>query len=271
MSDYKGFKEVSLNNSEMSDFYSDLSDNHFGCLINEYLIIKDSDSNVVDYYRWDGKAFQRVTSRQINNVWLGKVKPRNPQQVLAIDMLMNMDITVNVLSGKAGSGKSMLMINAAMDLAKSGKFEKIVYVRNNIEVRDTKQLGALPGDAFDKLQPFYSGLADHVGDIFMFRNVFEFIHLGYMRGRDIKNRIVMVNEAENLTSEHCEMLIARIADGSQIWFDGDAKQTDAEVFKKNNGLLRTVDVLKGNELFGHVKLIKSERSKTAALADLFTN
>jgi PhoH-like ATPase len=238
-------------------------------LINEYLIINDSDGKAVDYYRWDGKVLQRVTSKQINNVWLGKVKPRNPQQVLAIDMLTSMDITVKVLSGKAGSGKSMLMINAAMDMVKNGKFDKIVYVRNNIEVKDTKQLGALPGDAYEKLQPFYSGLTDHVGDILMFRNVFEFIHLGYMRGRDIKNSIVMVNEAENLTCAHVGMLVSRIAQGSQLWLDGDYKQVDLKVFENNNGLLESVNRLKGNPLFGHVKLLQSERSATASLADYF--
>lgn len=269
MSDYKGFKEVTLDNDEMSDFYSDLTDNRFDCLINEYLIINDSDGNAIDFYRWDGKIFQRVISKQINNAWLGRVKPRNPQQVLAIDMLTNKDITVKVLSGKAGSGKSLLMINAAMDLVKNNKFEKVVYVRNNIEVKDTKQLGALPGDAFDKLQPFYSGLADHIGEIDMFRSMFEFIHLGYMRGRDIKKSIVMVNEAENLTCGHVGMLVSRIAEGSQLWLDGDFKQVDMKVFENNNGLLECVKRLKGNPLFGHVRLLKSERSATASLADYF--
>lgn len=96
----------------------------------------------------------------------------------------------------------------------------------------------------------------------------EIEHLGYMRGRDIKNSIILVSEAENLTKEHVQLLIGRVAEGSQIWFDGDLKQTDSTVFEKYSGIKAMVEKLKGNSLFGYVHLKKSERSETARLADL---
>ena len=165
------------------------------------------------------------------------------------------------------------MVSHALQLIDDGKFDKIVWVRNNISVKDSKDIGALPGTEFEKLLPYAMPLADHVGGVFgietlMPRNKLEIQHLGFIRGRDIKNSIIICTEAENLTKEHVQLLIGRVGEGSNLWLDGDFKQTDSKVFEKNNGLNIAVDRLKGNELFGYVHLEKSERSKTSALADL---
>ena len=265
---YEGFKEVMLTDEDMAEFYSNMHDNKLGCLTNEYLIIKNIQHEIKDYCKWDGDEYVRVASKQIRNDWLGKVKARNPQQVCAIDMLLDLDITVKALTGKAGSGKSLLMINAAVDLVKKHKFNKIVYIRNNIELAGVSKLGALPGNAYDKLEPFYAGLSDHLGDALMFADIFEFVHLGYMRGRDIRDSIIMVNEAENLTSSHIGLLLSRVAEGSQLWLDGDIKQVDLKMFENDNGL-KALDRLYGNKLFATIKLQTCERSDTAKLADLF--
>lgn len=123
--------------------------------------------------------------------------------------------------------------------------------------------------------PYAKPIADHVGGIDGLQMLMsppepklEIEHLGFMRGRDIKNSILFVSEAENLTKEHVQLLIGRVGEGSQIWFDGDFKQTDKEVFEKNSGLKIMIERLKGNKLFGYVRLKKSERSETAQLADL---
>lgn len=78
----------------------------------------------------------------------------------------------------------------------------------------------------------------------------------------------MCSEAENLTKEHVQLLIGRVGEGSNLWLDGDFKQTDSKVFEENNGLNIAIEKLKGHQLFGYVHLEKSERSETAALADL---
>ena len=116
-------------------------------------------------------------------------------------------------------------------------------------------------------------LADHLGGenglemMVRNRNV-ELVHIGYIRGRDIKHSIIFVTEAENLTKEHIQLLISRVGEGSQIWFDGDLKQRDAEIFVKNSGMAVAIDKLRNHPRFGYVKLEKSERSETAAMADL---
>lgn len=264
-----GIKEITLNNEELAVLYENPEYNSYNCINNQYLIVRNLKGEVVDYFKWFKDKYLRVVPKCINNGFTSKIQARNPEQVCAIDMLMDDNVTVKALTGVAGSGKSMLMINAALDLVKRGKFEKIVYVRNSVTVKDVPQIGAIPGGVFEKMENFYAGLADHIGDLMMFSNKIEFMHLGYMRGRDLKNCCLLLNEAENLTADHIEMLIARCAEGTQFFIDGDNCQIDSNVFVQSNGISTCIDVLSGDELFAHVEMNKCERGKTARLAQKF--
>lgn len=273
MDEYRGFQEITSDDERLPTFYSDLTSNIFNCRQNEYVLINDADGASKDFYRWDGIRYVLVGYKTIKNDYTGVVKPRNPQQRLAIDMLYNQDITVKILVGKFGTGKDYLMSSIALDLVMQGKFDKIMWVRNNVEVKNSKPLGFLPGDAFDKLLPFAMPLADHVGgrdglEHLISSQQIEVEHLGFIRGRDIKNTIIMCSEAENMTKEHVQLLLGRVGEGSALWLNGDYKQTDHKVFAENNGLMIAIDRLKGHPKFGFVKLVKTERSETAAMADL---
>lgn len=273
MDEYRGFQEITSDDERLSTFYSDLTNNIFDCRQNEHIIVYDADGVAKDFYRWDGTKYVLVGYKVIKNDYTGNVRPRNPQQRLAIDMLYNQDITVKILVGKFGTGKDYLMSSVALDLVMQGKFDKIMWVRNNVEVKNSKPLGFLPGDAFDKLLPFAMPLADHVGgrdglERLISNQQIEVEHLGFIRGRDIKNTIIMCSEAENMTKEHVQLLLGRVGEGSALWLNGDYKQTDHKVFTENNGLMIAVDRLKGHPKFGFVKLVKTERSETAAMADL---
>lgn len=273
MDEYRGFQEITSDDERLPTFYSDLTNNVFDCRQNEHIIVYDADGVAKDFYRWDGTKYDLVGYKVIKNDYTGNVRPRNPQQRLAIDMLYNQDITVKILVGKFGTGKDYLMSSVALDLVMQGKFDKIMWVRNNVEVKNSKPLGFLPGDAFDKLLPFAMPLADHVGgrdglERLISNQQIEVEHLGFIRGRDIKNTIIMCSEAENMTKEHVQLLLGRVGEGSALWLNGDYKQTDHKVFTENNGLMIAVDRLKGHPKFGFVKLVKTERSETAAMADL---
>lgn len=273
LDEYKGYKEVTLSDEEMSYFYLHTNENIYNCEVNEYLIIRKSDGEIVDYRKWNGEEYKAISYKQINSHFLGKIRPRNPQQVLAFDMLQNKDQTINVLSGKFGSGKDYIMIANALKLIEDGKFEKLLYIRNAIGVKDASEIGFLPGSKLEKLLPYAMPLADHLGgqtglELQMMQGTIEIEHLAYMRGRDIKNTIIYVSEAENLTKEHVQLLIGRVGDGSSLWINGDFKQTDSALFRMNNGLLSVVQKLVGHEKFGYVQLQKTERSETAAMADL---
>lgn len=271
--EYKGYKEVTLSDEEMSNLYTNLDKNIYNCLLNEYLIIHKSDGEIVDYRRWDGDKYDALSYKQINSKYLGKIKPRNPQQVIAFDMLQNKVETIKIISGGFGSGKDYLMISNAMKLIEEGKFDKLVYVRNAVGVKDANDIGYLPGSKDEKLKPFAMVLADHLGgetglDMQIMGGTIEIQHLGHIRGRDIKNSIIYCTEAENLTKEHVQLLIGRVGEGSSLWMNGDFAQTDSAVFRMNNGLLSAVQKLAGHEKFGYVQLQKTERSETAAMADL---
>lgn len=275
MSEYSGFREVVLPNNVLAEFYQSKSSINVAgeWLTNEYLVVKNESDEVVDRFRWDGSTFIHVPFKTISSRFMGKVKPRNIQQQLAVDMLYNQDITVKILVGRFGTGKDYLMSSAAIDLLEKGKYEKIVWVRNNIEVKNSKPIGHLPGDYKEKLLPFAMPLADHLGgvdslEIMIGQGKIEIVHLGFIRGRDIKNSIIMCPEAENMTKEHVQLLLGRVGEGSSLWLNGDYKQVDASVFRENNGLMVAVDKLKGHPRFGFVKLLKTERSETAAMADL---
>ena len=116
-------------------------------------------------------------------------------------------------------------------------------------------------------------LADHLGgetglDMQIMGGTIEIQHLGHIRGRDIKNSIIYCTEAENLTTKLCQVLISRLSEGSQLWMNGDWRQSDRDIFEKDSGLIKMIERLTGQELFGHVHLTQSVRSKAASLADL---
>lgn len=271
--EYKGYKDITLSDEEMSHFYCHLNENSFNCFENEYLIIRKYDNEIVDYRKWNGNEYTALSWKQINSRFLGKIKPRNPQQILSFDMLQNKNQTIKVVSGCFGSGKDYIMIANALKLIEDGKFEKLIYIRNATTVKDANEIGFLPGSKEEKLKPFAMALADHLGgeaglDLYVAQGLIEIEHLGFIRGRDIKNTIIYCSEAENMTKEHIQLLIGRVGEGSALWINGDFKQVDSPIFRMNNGLLSVIQKLAGHSKFGYVQLQKTERSETAAMADL---
>lgn len=269
---YLGYEEVLVQNGMGKEVYtSQKAPDSF--LENEYLIVKDPENNVLDYFKNKKGVFQRLNYPVLDNTFTGKIKPRNPHQYCAIDLLKDNDIPVKLITGKFGVGKSMLCIVAALQLLSQGQFDKIVFVRNNVQVKDTDALGALPGDIEQKYLPYLMPFADHCGGaegvkMLVEKGALEVIPLAFMRGRSIRKSIIYSMESENLTKEHIQLLLGRVDEGSQLWMDGDIKQRDKAIFEKSAGLEQVVDRLSGNPLFGYVHLQKTERSATAALADL---
>lgn len=272
---YNGIREVWLSDDELASFYLDKR-NHFNLYTNEYLLIKNDKGEIVDKLRWNGNEFfQVITDNKKNKLdftHTEKIKPRNVQQELAFDLFQNRLITCKVVFGKHGSGKDTIMATHALSMVKQGVYDKLIFVRNNYEVLNSNKIGYLPGSSDDKLLPFAMPLADHVGGVegltkLIDEGIVVLQHLGFIRGRDIKRSLIYCSEAENMTKEHIQLLISRLAEGSALWLNGDFKQIDDNIFKRNSGLKQVINKLKGNELFGCVELNITERSKTAQLAD----
>lgn len=270
--DYQGYKIISLTDEELASHYENPI-NKWDLLENQYLLIKDVRGEIIDKQKWSNGVFSPISYRKIDNDYSGKIEPLNDLQRLAFDLFQNKKIPIKIVFGKHGSGKDLIMSAHAMDMIHKQIYDKIIFIRNNYIVKDTKEIGFLPGNSDEKLLPFAMPLADHVGGVdelklLLNKGTVEIQHLGFLRGRDIKNSIVYVSEAENLTKEHIQLIISRIAEGSTLWLNGDFKQQDHKIFEKNNGLKQTINILKGNQRFGCVELSITERSKTAELADL---
>ncbi len=270
--DYKGYKVVELHDEEMADFYS-CKKNNWEILTNQYLLLQDKKKNIVDKYVWDGKKFKSISYKSVENKYMGKVKPLNIEQELLFDMLQNKNIKIKLTTGKMGSGKDYCMLANAFNLIEKGKFDKLIWIKNNIEVFGTNELGFLPGDINDKILPFSLTLADHLGgqdglNMMIESGKIELQHLGFIRGRDIKNSILYVSEAENISKEHAQLIMSRVGDGSILYMNGDFKQVDKDIFRQNSGLKSMIDKLKGHNQFGYVQLEHCERSDVAKMADL---
>ena len=271
--DYKGYLELTLAEDDLANFYNDKTPYIELLRENQYLLIKDSTGEVVDKYCRQNGELRQVLFCKLGGSFTGAIKPRNPQQVCLFDMLKDKTSKIKLVTGRFGSGKTLAMTNAALELIEKGKFERIVWVRNNISVKDAPDIGYLPGTEIDKLMPYVMPLADHAGGKegikkMLESGTLEVIPLGHLRGRSLRNCIVFCTECENLTRQHIQLLMGRIDEGSQLWLDGDVKQRDKDIFEKSAGLERMVERLAGNKLFAHIHLEKSERSEVAALADL---
>ena len=267
---YTGWTHFTLNDDDLAALYE--KQPVINLLPNEYAIIHDKDGHIVDKYCGTVDGIRRVPFTTLGDSFTGVYKPRNVEQELAFDM-MRSDIPVKLVTGKWGSGKTLCLCAAAVEQFNKGKYDKSVWVRINIEVKDTTPLGALPGSEWDKLAPFVGPLADHTGGEEGLRKLIEedklnVVHLGYLRGRDLRNCIIMCSESENMTKEHLQLLLGRVGEGSALWLDADIKQRDKLVFEKSAGIETMVERLKGNPLFGYVHLVKSERSAASRLADL---
>lgn len=270
--EYTGYKNWTPNDEELALFYQS-KECPISLVDNEYLIIRDKSGEMVDKYCYQMGTLRQVPFVTFRSEFAGAIKPLNSEQILAFDMLHDKGTTIKLLTGGYGCGKTFLLAAAAMEALDKGRFQRIVWVRNNIRVKDTGELGALPGSEFDKLLPYVMPLADHCGGIDGIRSLIEdqkleVVDLGTIRGRDIKNAVILCSEAENLTKEHLQLLIGRCGKGTNLWLDADVRQRDKVTFEKSKGIEKMIERFSGKELFGYVKLLKTERSKTAQMADL---
>ena len=264
---------LTMSDDDMAYFYEHLDSNTYKCRLNDYIVVYNNAGERVDIRKWDGHGYVPLSYRNINNDYIGKIRPRNTEQEIAFDLLQDPLTRVKLLIGRQGSGKDYLMLSHAFELIGKGIYDKLIFVRNNIPVRHTNEIGFLPGGDNDKIMPYAMLLADHLGgrdalESLISRGIIELRHLGFMRGRDIKDAIIYCTEAENLTKDHVQMLLGRVGEGSALWINGDLKQVDKDIFKKDSGLSIMMERLHGDRRFGFAELIKSERSEVAAMADL---
>ena len=242
---------------------------------NQYFILKNQQKSVLAYYNQATATFQKVNKEPAYGI-----TPRNSEQTFALHALRNKDVQLVTLAGKAGTGKTLLALAAALEERKH--FQQIYLARPIIPLSN-RDMGYLPGSLEAKLDPFMQPLHDNLGVI---KNQFsekdknyqrledmvksEKLHiapLAYIRGRSLEKIFFIVDEAQNLTAHEIKTIITRAAEGTKIVFTGDPYQIDTPYLDaQSNGLTYLIDRMKGQSLYANVTLEKGERSYLAELA-----
>ena len=273
---YNGYKQLQLNDEQFNQLYTEGKLDGYNFFENEYLIAQDMAGNIVDKLVCHNSELQQIHYQTLRNSYLGTIKPRNPQQHLVIDTLLDPTSKIKVIKGVYGSGKDYLMLAAALQLIEKGKFSKIIFVRPNVSVRGLPEIGALPGTADEKLAWTLAPLYDKVGgeegvQMMLHNKILESVPLLFIRGRSFENSIIYVTEGQNMTTEIAKLVIGRIGEGSELWINADNSQTDRKLFDEDNGVNRMIERLSGNKLFSYVYMPQTERSEVAELATLLSD
>ena len=268
----KGYKIIQLNDEELSCFYSE-GGQTFNLIENQYLVIKDKNGIIIDKFKFQNGELKKVKYLTINSTFMGKIKPKTFEQELAVDLLSDERITVKLLRAPYGGGKDYLMFGKALELIEKGLYQKIIYIRPNVTLKDVPDIGYLRGGMEDKLSWTLGPLYDKVGgkeniDELIERDKLELMPLLFIRGRSFENSIVYVTEGQNITNEIAKLLLGRIGQDSVLMINADTHQTDNRIYDKDNGIVNMIDKLSGHHLFGYVYMSQTLRSDTANLANL---
>ncbi len=238
-------------------------------------VIKSIRSSVLARYNPFTGMIHRITKERCYGI-----EPRNAEQAFALNVLLDDEIKLVALTGKSGTGKTLLALAAA--LQKSETYKQILLARPIVALAN-KDLGFLPGDEQKKIAPYMQPLFDNLNVIkhhFSYQgkeirqleemqknNQLVIEALAYIRGRSLSETFFIVDEAQNLTPHEIKTIITRAGEGTKIVFTGDIQQIDSPYLDMfSNGLVYMIDRMHGQNIFAHVNLIKGERSYLSELA-----
>lgn len=244
----------------------------------QYLLVDEKGTGdlFAIYSRDNENKIRCVVPRHIYSSHFGRIEALDEFQMCAIDSLYKDNLTV--ITGKAGSGKTLLSLSYALQEVFSGKRSKLIIFANPVKTRGSEQLGYYPGDRTEKLMQNSVGamLVSKFGgdpmavDQLIQDGMLEILPFSDIRGFEVsESQIMYISEAQNLNVDLAKLAIQRCAEGAKIILEGDPQtQVDHYSFEGNqNGLRRVIEVFEGTEGFSHVYLPNIRRSKIADLAD----
>ncbi len=242
---------------------------------NKYFILRNPNRSVLTSY---DPATERL--RKIDKIMAYGIRPRNAEQIFAIDALTRGTIPLVTLTGKAGTGKTLLALASAIHVKRN---YRQIFVARPVVPLSNKDMGYLPGDIESKLAPYMQPLWDNLKiiqsqypeDDKQYQQIDQMVSdnklviepLSYIRGRSLQKVFFIVDEAQNLTPHEIKTIITRAGEGAKIVLTGDIYQIDHPYLDaQSNGLSYLIDHFKGQNLYAHVNLEKGERSELAELA-----
>ncbi|MEJ3404654.1 PhoH family protein [Rathayibacter sp. YIM 133350] len=198
---------------------------------------------------------------------------RSAEQRLAIDMLLDPEIGILSLGGRAGTGKSALALCAGLEAVLERQQHKKIMVFRPLYAVGGQELGYLPGDQGEKMNPWGQAVFDTLGSVVsdnvleevVARGILEVLPLTHIRGRSLHDAFVIVDEAQSLERNVLLTVLSRIGQNSRVVLTHDVAQRDNLRVGRHDGIASVIETLKGHALFGHVTLTRSERSAIAAL------
>ena len=242
---------------------------------NNYYVLKNGNASVLACYDPIRRVIRKVEKPNVFGIY-----PKNAEQAFAVDALLNPNIQLVAISGKAGTGKTLLALASALHQNKQYEF---IYLARPIVALSSKDLGFLPGDVNEKVDPYMQPLYDNLGFIKRRFNIhgaenrlieemqkeqkLMISALAYIRGRSLSDVYFIVDEAQNLTPHEIKTIITRAGEGTKMVFTGDIQQIDQPYLdSQSNGLVYMIDRMKDQNIFAHVNLVKGERSQLSELA-----
>jgi PhoH-like ATPase len=243
---------------------------------NHFYILKNCSSSALAFFDGKEKLLKRV-----DKIYAYGVKPKNAEQAFAMHAILNPAIRLVTISGVAGTGKTLLALAGALEL--KNNYDQIILARPIVPLSN-KEIGFLPGDAEEKVNPYMQPLWDNLnfiknqfGENEKKRKVIDELQkdgkivicpLAFIRGRSLSNCVFIVDEAQNLTPHEVKTIVTRAGENTKIILTGDVRQIDTPYLdEQSNGLSYVIERLKGQDLYSHITLEKGERSELANLAN----
>lgn len=270
---YCGYIEKELTNEELNILYSDLHTNSQNLLQNEYLIIKDAENDNSQVLCWEGNKYRNLSYSNISCKYMD-VAPKDIYQRLAIDALLHNSFVM--LTGQAGTAKTLISLSYALQEVFSGRRKKLIIFSNPAPAKGAQEIGFLKGTKNEKLLSSSIGsiLASKIGSIEeVEKNIdigkIELLTFADLRGYDTSgmNAIVLITEAQNLSTYLLQLAIQRIGEDCQLIVEGDNAQVDNNIYEgANNGMRRVSEVFRGFKDYAQVNLKNIYRSNMAKKA-----
>ncbi|MDT3330960.1 MULTISPECIES: PhoH family protein [Microbacterium] len=270
-SGWTGIASIDLSGDEVSDLYDSeigVSEDVRGLPVNTGLVIHSERGSALGRVTGDGSYKLVRGDRDVFGL-----HGRSAEQRIAIDLLLDPEVGIVSLGGRAGTGKSALALCAGLQSVLEQQQQKKIIVFRPLYAVGGQELGYLPGDQQEKMNPWGQAVFDTLGSVVtgnvleevVARGMLEVMPLTHIRGRSLHDAFVIVDEAQSLERNVLLTVLSRIGQNSRVVLTHDVGQRDNLRVGRHDGIASVIETLKGHDLFGHVTLVRSERSAIAAL------